>query len=87
MKKVVSFVACAALLVSAWPAAAQSRYGSTVVGQDCIGDRCVIRDRHGRRLGTVTTESTGRLAVRDRRGNLVAKVTPEGARWRVQSRR
>ena len=74
-------VLAAALAAFPPPALAQR---TKVLSADCIGDRCVIRDRRGARVATVTRETSGRLAVRDSEGRLKAKVKSEGKRLRVE---
>lgn len=52
----------------------------------CFGDRCVVYDRYGRRIGTVTQEVGGRVAVRDREGRLREKITVQGSTVIVNER-
>ncbi len=84
MRTVILMVAAAAALLTSTAASGEYKR-DTVIRTKCIGDRCALYDRYGTRVGSVTTESTGRLAVRDRDGKLQAKVTPEtNGQYRVR---
>jgi len=75
-------LACAALA-----GAAHAGTRAETLRQECYGDRCVVYDRHGTRLGTLTQEAGGRVAVRDRDGRLQSKITSlPGGRVRVERR-
>ena len=81
MKKFILGTIAALCAVS--PVAAKS--GRTIsVRQECVGDRCVLRDQFGTRLGTVTQDRTGRLTFRDTQQKVQARVTQREGRTRVE---
>lgn len=79
-------VALSVALSSLTPTAAQAR--TETLRTECYGNRCVVYNRHGERLGTLTEEPGGRVSVRDKKGRLQSKITPLPAgRVRVERQR
>jgi hypothetical protein len=66
-----------ALLACSTPVLAEHR--TERLRTECYGNRCVVYDRSGRRVGTVTQEVGNRVAVRDRGGRLQEKITRQGS--------